>query len=60
MTDFMDSFGLLVMATLLAFIVGVAVTIPSVNAGWRDDCEALGAHRFGDKVYDCKPRERAK
>lgn len=28
-----------------------------VNKEWQTDCQKLGVHRIGDKVYECKERK---
>lgn len=60
MREFMDSFGLLVIVGIASFLTGAIMVISSDDRGWAKDCEQVGAHRQGDKVYDCKLRGRAK
>lgn len=42
--------GTILVLLVLAAIVGSVKT----NSEWQDDCEKIGLHREGDKVYECK------
>lgn len=60
MIDVMESVGMLLLVGIASFLLGSILVINADDRGWAKDCEQVGAHRQGDKVYDCKPRELRK
>lgn len=39
-------------------VLGAVVSVSAITASWQNDCEKVGLHREGDKVYECKLRAK--
>ena len=44
----------MILASLVALVLGVTVGFAVSEGSWRRDCGAIGAHVMDGKVYDCK------
>lgn len=53
MGNFIDG-AIVTVAALAIFITGVGIGSVANDSGWRNDCQKLGAHISGEKVYTCK------
>lgn len=50
-----------ILAAILIFVcgftLGIIASAKTEETNWRKDCEKVGFHRSGDKVYECRERK---
>lgn len=50
----MDEVFGLILAAIVAFVVGILIGGGVKNDEWANDCKILHQHRYGVAVYECR------